>query len=231
MTESQDPNTPVELRASDADREQAAERLREAATDGRITMEELDERVDAAYSAKTHAELHRLTRDLGASEAPAGAPTAPVRAEAGPARKNRRRSIVVMSGLDRRGRWVVPARFSVFSFWGGAQLDLREAVLTERETVIRIDAVMSGIEIIVPKDAVVLVEGSGILGVFAETRSPEAPPPDAPIIRIVGISIWAGVSVTRTPTYTPRTPRKQRRELANRAADDRPTPESVEADA
>ena len=61
MTEPQNPNTLVELRASDADRERVAERLREAATDGRITMDELEERVDATYAAKTHAELKPLT--------------------------------------------------------------------------------------------------------------------------------------------------------------------------
>ncbi|MBR7834456.1 DUF1707 and DUF2154 domain-containing protein [Actinospica durhamensis] len=227
MTESQDPNTPVELRASDADRERAAERLREAAADGRITMDELEERVDAVYSARTHAELRLLIRDLAAPDVPVSAPAAPKPAEVIPTRKSRRRSLVVMSGLDRRGRWVVPGRFSVFAFWGGAQLDLREAVLTERETVIRVDAVMSGIEIIVPKDAVVLVEGSGVLGVFAEAASTDVPPPGAPVIRIVGISFWAGVSVTRTPTYVPK---KQRRALADAATEDRPALESVERD-
>jgi hypothetical protein len=145
MTEPQDPDGPVELRASDADRERVVDRLREAAADGRITMDELDERLQAAYTSTTHAELRPLTRDLATSDAPASAPTA--RELVGGIPGRRRRSIVVMSGLDRRGRWVVPARFSVFAFWGGVQLDLREAILTERETVIRADAVMAGIEI------------------------------------------------------------------------------------
>ncbi|HTB56138.1 MAG TPA: DUF1707 domain-containing protein, partial [Trebonia sp.] len=45
------------LRASDADRERVAEVIRQAAGDGRLTMEELDERLDAVYAAKTYAEL------------------------------------------------------------------------------------------------------------------------------------------------------------------------------
>lgn len=106
-------------------------------------MDELEERVDATYAAKTHAELKPLTNDLGVSDAPVSARAAPERAEGNPTRKDRRRSIVVMSGLDRRGRWVVPTRFSVFAFWGGAQLDLREAIFSERETMIRADAVLS----------------------------------------------------------------------------------------
>ena len=42
-----------QLRVSDADREQAAEVLRQAAGDGRITFDELDQRLEAAYGART----------------------------------------------------------------------------------------------------------------------------------------------------------------------------------
>ncbi|MGD0069079.1 MAG: DUF1707 domain-containing protein [Streptosporangiaceae bacterium] len=206
MTDPQDPNAPVELRASDADREQVADRLREAAADGRITMDELEERLETAYTSMTHAELRPLTRDLAVSDTPASAPAARERVAVTPGR--RRRSIVVMSGLNRRGRWVVPARFSVFAFWGGVQLDLRQASLTAHETVIRADAVMAGIEIIVPDDVAVQVEGVGFMGAFDETPSTAPPPPDAPVIRITGIAFWAGIAVKRTPRYTP----KQRRD-------------------
>lgn len=208
MTQPQDPNAPVALRASDADRERVADRLREAAADGRITMDELEERLETAYTSATRAELEPLTRDLATSDAPASAPTA--RELVGGIPRRRRRAIVVMSGLDRRGRWVVPARFSVFAFWGGVTLDLREATLTERETVIRADAVMAGIEIIVPEDVAVHVEGVGFMGAFDETPSAALPPPDAPVIRITGIAFWAGVAVKRTPTYVPK---KQKGEL------------------
>jgi hypothetical protein len=207
MTEPQDLNGPVELRASDADRERVADQLREAAVDGRITMAELEQRLEAAYTSMTHAELRPLTRDLAAPDAPASSPAARELGGGMPGR--RRRSIVVMSGLDRRGRWVVPARFSVFAFWGGVQLDLREAILTAPETVIRADAVMAGVEIIVPQDVVVQVEGVGLMGAFDEAPgAAPPPPPGAPVIRITGIAFWAGIAVKRTPTYTP----KQRRD-------------------
>jgi len=52
------------LRASDADREQIAERLREATTEGRLAPDELDERLGAALSARTYAELDALVADL-----------------------------------------------------------------------------------------------------------------------------------------------------------------------
>src|ERR1700735_3379727 len=55
---------PRNLRASDADRERVANVLREAAGDGRLTMDELDDRLDAVYAAKTYAELEPITHDL-----------------------------------------------------------------------------------------------------------------------------------------------------------------------
>lgn len=55
-----------ELRASDADRERVANELREHYADGRLTMEEFDERIDGVYKAKTFGELAPLTADLPA---------------------------------------------------------------------------------------------------------------------------------------------------------------------
>jgi len=52
------------LRVADADREQVIEELREHAGDGRLTAEELEERVGAAYGASTRADLDALRADL-----------------------------------------------------------------------------------------------------------------------------------------------------------------------
>lgn len=67
------------LRASDAERERAATLLRDHAAAGRLTPEELDERLDAAYAARTVGELEALARDL--PQAPA---TPARRSEPGP---------------------------------------------------------------------------------------------------------------------------------------------------
>ena len=56
----QDPN----LRASDADRDATADRLRQHHTDGRLDPEEFHERLDSCFAAKTVGELAALTRDL-----------------------------------------------------------------------------------------------------------------------------------------------------------------------
>jgi hypothetical protein len=60
----------VELRVSDADRERIVERLRAHATEGRLTVDELEERVQRALGARTASELAALTRDLPERRAP-----------------------------------------------------------------------------------------------------------------------------------------------------------------
>jgi hypothetical protein len=52
------------LRIADADRERVAERLRRAAGEGRLAPEELEERLEAAFAARTEAELAPLVADL-----------------------------------------------------------------------------------------------------------------------------------------------------------------------
>lgn len=64
-----------EQRASDAEREQVVVRLRDACADGRLTTDELGERVSRAYASRTLAELDALTIDLP-RERPLPAPAA-----------------------------------------------------------------------------------------------------------------------------------------------------------
>jgi hypothetical protein len=68
-----------ELRASDADRERSAERLRAAAAEGRLTAEELEERLERAFSARTESELTPLVADLPPAASPSAPPAAPER--------------------------------------------------------------------------------------------------------------------------------------------------------
>ena len=94
-------NLPV-VRASDAEREQAVARLRDASVEGRLTLEEFTERMATAYEARTHAELEQLVRDLPGHVAA----TAPAVRQA-PAR---RWLISFMGNSSRRGRWRVGQR-------------------------------------------------------------------------------------------------------------------------
>jgi hypothetical protein len=123
-----------ELRASHEDRDSVVELLRVAAGDGRLTADELDERLELALTARTYRELATLTADLPAVPGP-GALTRP-----GPAPEAKELvRIQCGSGNDRRdGPWVVPQRMEVNVTSGGVKLDFTQALITSRT--LRIDA-------------------------------------------------------------------------------------------
>ena len=87
------------LRASDADRERAVDLLRGHAQAGRLEVEELDERCERAFAARTFGELDALTADLP----PVSAPPAAVAPPARPARHRRSRAAAYFSGSWRVG--------------------------------------------------------------------------------------------------------------------------------
>jgi Domain of unknown function (DUF1707)/Cell wall-active antibiotics response 4TMS YvqF len=209
---------PRNLRASDADRELVANVLREAAGDGRLTMDELDERLDAVYAAKTYAELEPITHDLpdaGTAQAPAPSPAArrdPARFGGTPTSSG---AVAILGGFSRKGDWVVPKEFTAFMFMGGGEIDLRDARFSEREVTIHIVAIMGGCEVIVPDDATVYVTGIGILGAFEHTESGGGSP-DGPVITINGVAFMGGVDVKRKPTMEASREARQRRLEARR---------------
>jgi hypothetical protein len=178
------------LRPSDRDREQIAELLREATAEGRIDFAELDERLSAAYGARTYAALDVVTRDLPVPGRPAGAPVDGGRVS--------RLALAVFSGFARKGVWTVPRAFTALCLWGGGVLDLREACFSGRDTRIRVFALWGGMKIVVPRDAEVYVNGFGLMGVFGRRASgPGAP--GAPRIVIRGLAVCGAVSTKRAP--------------------------------
>jgi hypothetical protein len=125
-------------RASDAEREAVVARLRDAAGEGRLTVEELAERIDAAYEARTRAELEPLTADLPAPARGFTPAAAPAAGPVAPARTAPPLVFGIMGGGDRKGRWRVPERMTVINVMGGADLDLRDAVLETPEVEITV---------------------------------------------------------------------------------------------
>jgi hypothetical protein len=206
------------LRASDADRERVADILREAAGDGRLSMEELDERLDAVYAAKTYAELEPITRDLpqaGTAQAPAPpAAGGPLRFGGEPTSHG---AAAIMGGFSRKGDWVVPKQFSAVAIMGGGEIDLREARFAEPIVTISVVAIMGGIEITAPEDATVCVTGIGIMGGFDHSASGSGVT-GGPTIIVNGVAIMGGVDVRRRP------PRKSQREKLESRPEERLDP-------
>lgn len=204
-----------ELRASDADRERVAEVLRDAVAEGRLDMAEFEERLDATYQARTYGELTPITRDLpGAGvtapavsmvKRPAGGGSWPDRIVGGEG--SSRWGVAVMGGFQRRGRWTVPRQFNSFAFWGGGELDLREANFAGREVVLNCVAIMGGVNVIVPPGVEVVVRGIGIMGGFDHGQEGVPGDPGAPRVIIQGFAFWGGVGVTR------KLPRAERQRL------------------
>jgi Domain of unknown function (DUF1707) len=128
----------AELRVSDAEREATVVRLREAGGEGRLTLEELAERVERADAARTRGELDTLTADLPE----ATAYTSPLPLDA--ARKERRWIVAIMGGEARNGRWRPARRTNAIAVMGGVDIDLREAELADGAEILAI-TVMGGV--------------------------------------------------------------------------------------
>ena len=182
-----------DLRASDADREATVTRLQEAGGEGRITFEEVAERVEQADGARTRAELERLTADL-----PAAAPATAVSS----GRKPRGWVVAVMGGAERKGRWRPAETTHVVSVMAGAVVDLREAEIGA-EVRIRAWSLMGGIEVVVPEGVEVELGGFAFMGGNAGPKPAEIPP-GAPVVRVQAYSLMGGVGVSRKPPREPR---------------------------
>lgn len=203
MAENSNTGDSLALRASDADRERVAERLREAATHGEITLDELDERLEAAYAAKTFGELVPVTADLpvwrGRSAAVEPARDAPVSRIGGTPGKWRR-SVAILSGASRKGRWVVPPKYQVVTLMGGVEIDMREATFAEPVTVINLAVMMGGVEIKVPEGVEVHNEAVAIMGGTEVGGDPGAyVGADRPVVRLTGVVLMGGVEVSYKP--------------------------------
>lgn len=216
------------MRASDADREHVAEVVRTAVSDGRLTLVEGDERLRDAYAARFRRDLEPITADLGPTGegAPAlstGPAAAPARRPLGHIeRPSTSWSVAVLSGAQKRGEWTPGHTHSVIAFWGGADLSFRDARIDDTgleiaavaimggieidlrgipagaEVTVRAVAIMGGIEVVVDPDTRVTDGGVGLLGAF-EDGSGRPRGTSGPRVRVVGVALLGGVSVSRKP--------------------------------
>jgi hypothetical protein len=180
-----------DIRATDADRERTVTVLRTSGANGQLTVDELDERVEAAYAAKTRGELEQLVQDLGDAR---GRPAdVPVRA----GDDGTRWVVSVMGGSDRRGRWRLARSLNVVNVMGGSDLELNDAEFAAEVVDMRIFSLMGGADVWIPEGLDVEVSEFALMG-GNEVRIGDARPGDGgPLLRLKLISIMGGTTVRR----------------------------------
>lgn len=190
---------------SNDDRERVARMLHDAMAEGRLTVGELEERLDKVYEAKVFRDLEPLVRDLPVGGQVPQLPMPAAGVAPPPAVSNRiggrgtsSAAVAIMSGSVRKGVWTVPPTFTSFALMGGVEIDLTEARFEDAETTIQAYALMGGIEIYVPDDIAVQVNGVGFMGAFENSVQNQGQPrPGVPLVKINGLALMGGVEVRR----------------------------------
>jgi hypothetical protein len=199
-----------DLRATDADRERVAERLRAAAADGQLTYDELEDRLNAAYAARRGGDVVPLTAEL---QEPGAALTSPapqagtgVTVRRGPG--GARWLVAIMGGCERKGRWRLAERATSLNIMGGADLDLSQAELAADHVELTVFSLMGGADIYVPENLQVEVSEFAFMG-GNSIRLGDNPHGTGPVIKLRLLSIMGGSDVKRGPKLS----RAERREL------------------
>ena len=215
----------------DDERQSAVDALCEAFADDRIRVEEFEKRVEVAHRAETIEELKALLSDLPAPKPPAVREEKPKPERSSdslstsvrrskhpllPPEAVRENSLIagVMGGGKRRGAWR-PARVNyAVGVLGGFELDFRDAPLPPGVTEVRVLCLLGGGEIIVPPQVAVEVSAVGLMGGFEEQHDlASTRDPDAPVIRVTGLAVCGGGSITvRHPGESRQEARRRRRE-------------------
>lgn len=170
------------IRVSDADREAAAEQLRVAAVDGRLEFAELDDRLTAAFQAKTRAELAAVTADLESAQPD----TRPL-------------TLRTTSGtIKRTGPWTVPAEIIAECSSGSIKLDFTEASVPHREVIVRATAASGSVVLIVPHDWVVVMDDVSSSSGRIVNKVGGRPSPYTQTLRVSG-SVHSGAIKARYP--------------------------------
>lgn len=173
------------VRASDTERERARVRLREHFVEGRLTLEELVERVQALYEARTVGELDAPLRDLP------GAPAV---------RRGVTRFVLALLGSsEREGRLRVRRRILCFAAFGNVDLDLRHASFEGDRVTILLLGAFSALDVYVPEGVDVDLHGVVVLGHRSANGNDPLPRAGTPLVRVVALGVVAGIDVWRVP--------------------------------
>jgi hypothetical protein len=167
-----------ELRASYEDRDRVVELLRVSAGDGRLTADELDERLELAMTARTYGELATLVADLPAAGSVASAPA--------PRVKEVIRLDCGHGHTKKEGRWVVPQRIEARVRSGHLKLDFSQAVITQPSLQIDVEVRSGHIVLITRPGIVVDADDVVVRSGHVRVRTPWGP--DVPEVLRIEVS-------------------------------------------
>lgn len=197
-------------RVSDLEREDVADKLREAAGEGRLSYGELEERLETVYGAKTYGELVQITADLpnglavpnaaASAMTPHYLPNAPATAPV---------ITVFLSDQKRLGAWLAPQRQEVNAVLGDVTLDYTEAQLPYDEIFIEVKSILADVKIRVPQNAIVHLDSNPILGSVSEQSAGSGGSTDAElgppkVFHIHGTAILGEIKIKRGPRLSKR---------------------------
>jgi hypothetical protein len=104
--------------------------------------------------------------------------------------------VAFLSSINQEGDWILPRLFRIVSFMGNAELDLTSVRIGAGESHVEIRCMWGNVEITVPPDVRVEVDGHPLLAVFEVARSaPSTLSPDAPLVRITGSAFMGAVTI------------------------------------
>jgi hypothetical protein len=184
------------LRASHEDRDRVVEVLRVAAGDGRLSAEELDQRIERALTARTYGELSALVADLPAAEPGVTAAPKP---------KDVLRIDRFGASARRDGRWVLPQRIEVRVTGGNVTLDFTEAIITLPS--LQISAVVAGGNLIVITKPGVVVDTDEVIVAGGNVKARERRDAEVPVLLRVEVTgkVVGGSIIVRMPRSSRRT--------------------------
>lgn len=161
----------LDHRAGDSDRDATAQRMRDAAAEGRLDFAELEQRLDAVYSSKTLGELEALVMDLGEA---AGGDVVPL-------------DLQTRSGsLVKQGYWRVPSHITAECTSGRIKLDFTLAECSHREVQLDVRAKSGSIILVVPKGWVVDLDQATAKSGTIVNRVRERRDRDSPTLHVHG---------------------------------------------
>ncbi|MBL1073028.1 DUF1707 domain-containing protein [Nocardia sp. 2] len=182
-----------DLRVSDSEREHVGRLLQRAVGLGMLSLGEFTERMDTALAAKTRGELNAVLVDLpgirlvGQPAQPQQAPPRYVHTPQQPRMPQFAPSSVHpvmpgnvirtrMSAVTRKGKWQVPPVLIIDSNMAAVELDFTQAIMSTQVVEIRVRHQLGSLELIVPSEATVDMNGLQLLGASVNNKVRTGPP-------------------------------------------------------